>query len=233
MSSAERDLARGAYGDLKEIKGLLMEALVDTAWTAHKLRGMVKFWVVDYEERGIPHPKELDRLISHVETLAKCLVGQASASTEEMAIGHAEREKQTFLRELDTAHTEAKGNLKRSKDGCALLDARHQNITSELQRKATQIEEYERMVELARKEKEELLEQKDGITKHLKFYDEATSLCISIKHLDKRDTDVTALVDKASRKKELEAASPPNVATILAYPIKDLLEIDPPGDDPR
>ncbi|KAK8452306.1 hypothetical protein SEVIR_5G089001v4 [Setaria viridis] len=230
MSSTEHDLARGVYGDLKEIKGLLKEAPIDTAWAARKLRRIAKFWVVDYEERGIPRPKDLDRLISHVETLAKCLVGQVGASTEEMAVGHAEREARTCLRELDAACMEAKGNLKCSRDGCALLEARRQNITSELQRKATQIEEYERMVELARKEMVELLEQKDGITKHLEFCDEAlTSLCNSIKHLDERHADVTALVDKTSRKKELEARSPSDIATILAYPIKDLSETDPPG----
>jgi chromosome segregation ATPase len=111
------------------------------------------------------------------------------------------REVRSFLEKLNVARTEAKGNLKRSRDECALLEEQHQNTASELQHKTTQIEECERVLQLARKEKTELLERKDRITEHLEFCDEVlTVLCNGIKHLDDKYSAAAALVDKAGKR---------------------------------
>jgi hypothetical protein len=76
---------------------------------------------------------------------------------------------------------------------------RNAKITSKLQHKTTQIEEYERMLQLVQKEKAELLERKDRITK--KFCDEAlTTMCAGIKRMDDRYAVVTTLVDKPRQK---------------------------------
>jgi hypothetical protein len=82
-SSAERDLARGVYRDLQEIRVLLMDTPDDLAWAGRKLRRMAQFWGVDYEQAGVPRPRDSDKLITHVEALAQCLMGRAGASSGE------------------------------------------------------------------------------------------------------------------------------------------------------
>jgi hypothetical protein len=220
-SSAERDLARGVYRDLQEIRVLLTDTPDDLAWAGRKLRRMAQFWGVDYEQAGVPRPGDLDKLVAHVEALAQRLMGRAGASSGEAAVEHAEREVRSFLEKLNVARTEAKGNLKRSRDGCALLEAQRQNTASELQHKTTQIEECERVLQLARKEKTELLKRKDQITEHLEFCDEVlTVLCNGIKHLDDKYSAAAALVDKAGQKGNTK--NPPDVDIVLSYPIKDI-----------
>jgi hypothetical protein len=90
-SSAERDLARGVYRDLQEIRVLLTDTLNDPAWAGRKLRRMAQFWGVDYEQAGVPRPQDLDKLIAHVEALAQRLMGRAGASNGEAAVEHVER----------------------------------------------------------------------------------------------------------------------------------------------
>jgi chromosome segregation ATPase len=150
----------------------------------------------------------MDKLISHVEALAQHLASQAGTSSGETTIGHDEREAQSFLDKLDATCTEAKSDLKRCREGCAILEVQHEILTSELHRQTTQIEEYESMLRLAKKDKAELTRSRGLNIEHLETCDEALNiLCSDIKHLDDRHTHVASLVNKADQRGELGAAT--------------------------
>ncbi|CAL4941408.1 unnamed protein product [Urochloa decumbens] len=213
-SNAERTRALEIYSELQEIQNSLMEA------PANKT-GAVARWLRMFAAL----PKDLDTLISNLKALAERLASPAGAPAEEAAAVEVEYEARSFLGKLDAAHAGTKDELKRGKEGHELLETRRRSVALELEGVTTRLHKYESLAATARREKAALSEQTGTISGYLTSYDAAlASVCADINVLEKRHADVAALVEKADQRRQLDADNPPDVATVLAYPVKELLE---------